>query len=232
MGHAQLSLQPLVSAARLRQILQNFNGETVLRKVVPDSDNCLVRESSITCVNGNVEKAPYFFSSCECFLLAHLESSFFDPAKLRTLRPSFKQNEGSVTAGNASIISYGAAALVLVSGEKALQLGLQVIAKIKGYADAAQAPEFFTTAPALVIPKAISNAGLDASQIDYYEINEAFSVVALANQKLLGLNPESLNVHGGAVSLEHPLGCSGARILVTLLGVLRHKKGKYGVGAI
>ncbi|XP_062088076.1 acetyl-CoA acetyltransferase 2 [Humulus lupulus] len=156
----------------------------------------------------------------------------FDAAKLRKLRPSFKQNGGSVTAGNASIISDGAAALVLVSGEKALQLGLQVIAKIKGYADAAQAPEFFTTAPALVIPKAISNAGLDDSQIDYYEINEAFSVVALANQKLLGLNPESLNVHGGAVSLGHPLGCSGARILVTLLGVLRHKNGKYGVGAI
>ncbi|XP_062113688.1 acetyl-CoA acetyltransferase 1-like [Humulus lupulus] len=112
--------------------------------------------------------------------------------------------------------SDGAAALVLVSGEKALQLGLQVIAKIKGFADAAQAPEFFTTAPALVIPKAISNVGLDASQIDYYEINEAFSVVALANQKLLGLNPESLNVHVRAVSLGHPLGYSGARILVTL----------------
>lgn len=156
----------------------------------------------------------------------------FDAAKLRKLRPSFKQNGGSVTAGNASLISDGAAALVLVSGEKALQLGLHVIAKIKGFADAAQAPEFFTTAPALVIPKAISNAGLDASQIDYYEINEAFSVVALANQKLLGLNPERLNVHGGAVSLGHPLGCSGARILVTLLGVLRHKNGKYGVGAI
>nr|ALD84318.1 acetyl-CoA acetyltransferase 2 [Morus alba] len=155
----------------------------------------------------------------------------FDAAKLRKLRPSFKKG-GTVTAGNASIISDGAAAFVLVSGEKALQLGLQVIAKIKGFADAAQAPELFTTAPALAIPKAISNAGLKASQIDYYEINEAFSVVALANQKLLGLEPEKLNVHGGAVSLGHPLGCSGARILVTLLGVLRHKNGKYGVGAI
>ncbi|EXB49753.1 putative acetyl-CoA acetyltransferase, cytosolic 2 [Morus notabilis] len=156
----------------------------------------------------------------------------FDAAKLRKLRPSFKKKGGTVTAGNASIISDGAAAFVLVSGEKALQLGLQVIAKIKGFADAAQAPELFTTAPALAIPKAISNAGLEASQIDYYEINEAFSVVALANQKLLGLEPEKLNVHGGAVSLGHPLGCSGARILVTLLGVLRHKNGKYGVGAI
>ncbi|KAL5769363.1 hypothetical protein ACOSP7_015905 [Xanthoceras sorbifolium] len=155
----------------------------------------------------------------------------FDSSKLRKLRPSFKDG-GSVTAGNASIISDGAAALVLVSGAKALELGLQVIAKIRGYADAAQAPEWFTTAPSLAIPKAISNAGLEASQIDYYEINEAFSVVAIANQKLLGLSPEKVNVHGGAVSLGHPLGCSGARILVALLGVLRQKKGKYGVGGI
>ncbi|KAJ8748139.1 hypothetical protein K2173_000547 [Erythroxylum novogranatense] len=156
----------------------------------------------------------------------------FDAAKLRKLRPSFKENGGTVTAGNASSISDGAAALVLVSGEKALKLGLQVIARITGYADAAQAPELFTTAPALAIPKAISNAGLDASQVDYYEINEAFSVVALANQKLLGLNPDKVNVHGGAVSLGHPLGCSGARILVTLLGVLKQKNGRYGVGGI
>ncbi|CAI0432110.1 unnamed protein product [Linum tenue] len=156
----------------------------------------------------------------------------FDAGKLRKLRPSFKPNGGTVTAGNASSISDGAAALVLVSGEKALSLGLQVIAKISGYADAAQAPELFTTAPALAIPKAISNAGLDASQVDYYEINEAFAVVALANQKLLSLNPEKINVHGGAVSLGHPLGCSGARILVTLLGVLRQKNGKYGVGGV
>lgn len=156
----------------------------------------------------------------------------FDAAKLRKLRPSFKENGGSVTAGNASSISDGAAALVLMSGEKALKLRLQVIAKIRGYADAAQAPELFTTAPALAIPKAISNAGLEASQVDFYEINEAFSVVALANQKLLGLNPQKVNAHGGAVSLGHPLGCSGARILVTLLGVLKHKNGKYGVAGI
>nr|AFJ74321.1 acetyl-CoA C-acetyltransferase [Hevea brasiliensis]BAF98276.1 acetyl-CoA C-acetyltransferase [Hevea brasiliensis] len=156
----------------------------------------------------------------------------FDPVKLRKLRPSFKENGGTVTAGNASSISDGAAALILVSGETALKLGLQVIAKIRGYADAAQAPELFTTAPALAIPKTIANAGLDASQVDYYEINEAFAVVALANQKLLGLNPEKVNVHGGAVSLGHPLGCSGARILVTLLGVLRKKNAKYGVGGV
>ncbi|KAK2632804.1 hypothetical protein EUGRSUZ_L01056 [Eucalyptus grandis] len=127
----------------------------------------------------------------------------FDPAKLRKLRPSFKETGGSVTAGNASSISDGAAALVLVSGEKALELGLQVIAKIRAYADAAQAPELFTTTPALAIPKAIANAGLEASQVDYYEINEAFAVVALANQKLLGINP-----------------------------VLRQKSGKYGVSGV
>jgi len=121
---------------------------------------------------------------------------------------------------------------VLVSGEKALELGLQVIAKITGYADAAQAPELFTTAPALAIPKAISRAGLEASQIDYYEINEAFSVVALANQKILDLKPETVNVHGGAVSLGHPLGCSGARIMITLLGVLRQRNGRYGVAGV
>ncbi|CAL9072581.1 unnamed protein product [Musa textilis] len=156
----------------------------------------------------------------------------FDPVKLRKLRPSFKENGGTITAGNASSISDGAAALVLVSGKKALELGLQVIAKMRGYADAAQAPELFTTAPALAIPKAISNAGLEASQIDFYEINEAFSVVALANQKLLSLPSEKVNVHGGAVSLGHPLGCSGARILVTLIGVLRERHGKVGVAAV
>lgn len=156
----------------------------------------------------------------------------FDAVKLKKLRPSFKENRGTVTAGNSSSISDGAAALVLVSGEKALELGLQVIAKITGYADAAQAPELFTTAPALAIPKAISNAGLEPSQVDYYEINEAFSVVAVANMKLLGLPWEKVNAHGGAVSLGHPLGCSGARILVTLLGVLRHRNGKAGVAAV
>ncbi|RAL41475.1 hypothetical protein DM860_010269 [Cuscuta australis] len=156
----------------------------------------------------------------------------FDASKLRKLRPSFKETGGTVTAGNSSSISDGAAAIVLASGEKAAELGLTVIAKIRGYADAAQAPELFTTAPALAIPKAIKNAGLEASQVDYYEINEAFAAVALANQKLLGLEGEKVNVHGGAVALGHPLGCSGARILVTLLGVLKQKNGKYGIGGV
>nr|ABD57973.1 acetoacetyl-coenzyme A thiolase [Arnebia euchroma] len=158
--------------------------------------------------------------------------SKFDASRLRKLRPTFKPDGGSVTAGNASSISDGAAALVLVSGEKAIFFGLHVIAKIRGFADAAQAPELFTTAPALAIPKAIKNSGLVASQIDYYEINEAFSVVALVNQRLLNLKSEQLNLHGGAVSLGHPLGCSDARILVTLLGVLRHKNGKFGVAGV
>ncbi|MCO5569090.1 hypothetical protein L7F22_022797 [Adiantum nelumboides] len=150
-----------------------------------------------------------------------------DAGKLRKLRPAFKEG-GSVTAGNASSISDGAAALVLVSGAKAVQLGLQVIARLVGSADAAQNPELFTTSPALAIPKALARAKIEPSQIDCYEINEAFAVVALANQKILGLKPENVNVHGGAVSLGHPLGCSGARIVVTLLGALKQQKGKYG----
>ncbi|KAM3373093.1 hypothetical protein ACQJBY_019814 [Aegilops geniculata] len=156
----------------------------------------------------------------------------FDPAKLRKLRPSFKENAGTVTAGNASSISDGAAALVLVSGQKAQELGLQVLARIKGFADAAQAPELFTTTPALAIPKALSNASLESSSVDFYEINEAFAAVALANQKILRIPSEKINVHGGAVSLGHPLGCSGARILVTLIGVLREKGGKIGVAGV
>ncbi|XP_075486870.1 acetyl-CoA acetyltransferase 2-like isoform X1 [Primulina tabacum] len=156
----------------------------------------------------------------------------FDANKLRKLKPSFQKNGGSVTAGNASSISDGAAALVLVSGAMAIKHGLEVMAKIRGYADGAQAPELFTTAPAIAIPKAISNSGLEANSIDYYEINEAFSVVAIANQRLLNINPDKLNVHGGAVSLGHPLGCSGARILITLLGVLRQRNGKFGVAGI
>ncbi|XP_051125328.1 acetyl-CoA acetyltransferase, cytosolic 1-like [Andrographis paniculata] len=155
----------------------------------------------------------------------------FDASKLKELRPSFKKG-GSVTAGNASIISDGAAALVLVSGEMAIKLGLTVIARIRGYADAAQAPEWFTTAPSVAIPKALSNSGIKASDIDLYEINEAFSAVAIANQKLLNIDPDKLNVHGGAVSLGHPLGCSAARIMVTLLGALKHRNKKFGVAAV
>lgn len=155
----------------------------------------------------------------------------FDPVKLRTLRPCFKEG-GTVTPGNASGINDGAAALVLVSGKKAMELNLNVLAKFRGFADAAQSPELFTTSPAIAIPKALQLAGISQSDVDFFEINEAFSVVALANQKLLGIDPEKLNVHGGAVALGHPLGCSGARILATLIGVLRAKGGKIGVAGV
>ena len=151
--------------------------------------------------------------------------------KIPSLKPVFKK-DGSVTAANASALNDGAAALVLMSKEKAEELGLKPIAKILGYADAQQAPEWFTTAPSKAIPRALENAGVDASQVDYYEINEAFSVVALANNQILNLDAAKVNVNGGAVSLGHPLGASGARIVVTLLNVLKQNGGKIGVAGI
>lgn len=151
--------------------------------------------------------------------------------KIPELRPVF-QKDGTVTAANASTLNDGAAALVLMSKEKAEALGLKPIAKIVGYADAEQAPEWFTTSPSVAIPRAIEKAGLNADQIDFYEINEAFSVVSLANNKILKLDPSKVNVNGGAVSLGHPLGASGARIITTLIQVLKQNKGKYGVAAI
>lgn len=152
--------------------------------------------------------------------------------KLKAVRPAFQPNGGTVTAPNASPINDGASALVLVSASKLKELGLTPIAKILGWGDAAQAPIKFTTAPTLAVPKAIKHAGIDASQVDFYEINEAFSVVALANLKLLGLPAEKVNVHGGAVALGHPLGASGARVITTLIHVLKHKKGRIGVAGI
>lgn len=151
--------------------------------------------------------------------------------KIPSLRPVFDK-EGTVTAANASTMNDGASALVLVSKEKAEELGLKPLAKIRGFADAATDPLWFTTAPALAIPKAIKHAGLTADDIDFYEINEAFSAVALANQKQLNLNPDKLNVFGGAVSLGHPLGASGARIIATLNSVLHQKSGQIGVAGI
>lgn len=151
--------------------------------------------------------------------------------KIPTLKPVFDK-EGTVTAANASTMNDGAAALVLVSKEKAEELGLKPIARILGFADAARDPIWFTTAPALAIPKAIKNAGLTEKNIDFYEINEAFSAVALANQEQLKLRSDQLNVFGGAVSLGHPLGASGARILATLHSVLEQKGGKVGVAGI
>ena len=148
--------------------------------------------------------------------------------KLKSIKPAFIPNGGTVTAPNASPLSDGAAAVVLMSEEKMKELGLKPIAKILGWGDAAQQPSKFTTAPALAIPKALKHAGIEQSQVDAYEINEAFSVVALANMKLLGLSEDKVNIHGGAVALGHPLGASGARIVTTLLGVLKAQKGKIG----
>lgn len=151
--------------------------------------------------------------------------------KIPQLRPVFDK-EGSVTAANASTLNDGAAALVLMSAEKAAELGLKPLAKIVSYADAAQTSEWFTTAPAKALPIAIGKAGLEKSQIDYFELNEAFSVVGLANIKLLDIDAAKTNVNGGAVSLGHPLGCSGARIIVTLINVLKQNNGKYGAAGI
>jgi len=151
--------------------------------------------------------------------------------KIPSLRPVFDK-EGTVTAANASTMNDGASALILMSKEKADELGLKPIAKIRGFADAAQDPIWFTTAPALAIPKAIKNAGLTEADIDFYEINEAFAAVALANQKELNLSSDKLNIHGGAVSLGHPLGASGARIISTLNSVLHQQNGKIGVAGI
>jgi len=151
--------------------------------------------------------------------------------KIPALRPAFTK-EGTVTAANASTINDGAAAVVLMSEDKAKELGLKPLAYIKGYADAAQEPKWFTTAPAKALPKALDRAGVSLEDIDYFEFNEAFSVVGLANMKILGLQDSNMNVNGGAVSLGHPLGCSGARITITLLNVLEQNNAKLGAAAI
>jgi len=151
--------------------------------------------------------------------------------KIPSLRPAFTK-EGTVTAANASTINDGAAALILMSKDKAKELGLKPLATIKGYADAAHEPQWFTTAPAKALPKALDRAGISLKDVEYFEFNEAFSVVGLANMKILGLNDKNVNVNGGAVSLGHPLGCSGARILVTLINVLEQNNAKIGAAAI
>ncbi len=151
--------------------------------------------------------------------------------KFLKLRTVFKK-DGTVTAGNASTINDGASALILMSSDKALELGITPLAKINSFADAAQEPEWFTTAPAKAVPIAVAKAGLAMNDVDYWELNEAFSVVGLANIKKLGLDAEKVNVNGGAVSLGHPLGNSGSRIVVTLINVLKQNNGKYGAAGI
>ena len=151
--------------------------------------------------------------------------------KIAGLRPAF-QKEGTVTAANASTMNDGAAALVLMSKEKADELGLKPIAKILSWADAEQAPEWFTTTPSLAVPKAVEKAGLKMEDIAYWELNEAFAVVGIENTKRMKLDPAKVNVHGGAVSLGHPLGASGARIIVTLINILKQNNAKYGAAGI
>jgi len=151
--------------------------------------------------------------------------------KIPALRPAFTK-DGTVTAANASTINDGAGAMVLMSADKAKELGLTPLATIKSYADAAQEPKWFTTAPAKALPKALDKAGIKLEDVDYFEFNEAFSVVGLANMKILGLSDDKVNVNGGAVSLGHPLGCSGVRILITLLNVLEQNDAKIGAAAI
>jgi acetyl-CoA C-acetyltransferase len=151
--------------------------------------------------------------------------------KIPALRPAFDK-EGTITAANASTLNDGASALILVSEEAVAKYNLKPIAKIVSYADAAQEPEWFTTAPSLAIPKALDKAGLTISDIDYWELNQAFAVVGLANMKILGLDPAKVDVNGGAVALGHPLGNSGSRIIVTLLNVLKQNGGKRGAAGI
>jgi acetyl-CoA C-acetyltransferase len=151
--------------------------------------------------------------------------------KIASLKPAFGK-EGTVTAANASTMNDGAAAVVLMSKEKADSLGIKPIAKILSYADAEQEPEWFTTTPSIAVPKAVKRAGLEMSDVDFVELNEAFSVVGIVNAQKMNLDLKKVNVNGGAVSIGHPLGCSGARIIVTLINVLKQNKGKIGAAGI
>jgi acetyl-CoA C-acetyltransferase len=151
--------------------------------------------------------------------------------KIASLNPAFSKT-GTVTAANASTMNDGAAALILMSGEKMNALGLKPLAKITSYADAEHDPKWFTTAPSLALPKALKKANLTSNDINFFEFNEAFSVVGVVNTKLLNLDPSKVNIRGGAVSLGHPLGCSGARIIVTLTHILQDHQAKYGAAAI
>ena len=194
------------------------------RRSAEATDAGLVKDEIVPVEVPQKGKDPLVVSTDEEYLKVNFE-------KIPTLKPVF-QKEGTVTAANASTLNDGAAAVVLMSKEKAEALGVTPIARILGFADAEQEPKWFTTTPSLAIPKAIKAAGIEANDVDYYEINEAFSVVSLANNQRLGLTHENVNVFGGAVSLGHPLGASGARIVTTLLNVLEKKDGKIGVTGI
>lgn len=169
-------------------------------------------------------KDPVIVSKDEDYTKANFE-------KMKTLKPAFEK-DGTITAANASKLNDGAAALVLVSGEKVKELGLKPLAQIIGFADAAQAPEWFTTTPSVAVPKALKMAGVDIKDVDFFELNEAFAVVGLANEKLLGIDNKKVNAYGGAIALGHPIGASGARIVTTLLSVLKNEGGNIGVTGI
>jgi acetyl-CoA C-acetyltransferase len=175
-------------------------------------------------VTVKTRKGDVIFGEDEQFKAANFE-------KMPALKPVF-QKDGTVTAANASAINDGAAALLLMSAEKAKELGLKPLVKVLSYADAEQAPEWFTTTPSVALPRAVEKAGLKMSDIGVFEINEAFSVVALANLQLMQLDASKVNINGGAVALGHPLGCSGARILVTLINVMKQNGAKYGAAGI
>lgn len=208
-----------------REAQDDYAIETYTRAQKATNDGIFTKEITPVEVSGGRGKPAIQVTQDE-------EAKNLNPDKLRTVRPVFKPKDGSVTAANAAPLNDGAAALVLMSEAKVKELGVTPIAKILGWGDAARDPSRFTIAPALAIPKAIKHAGLTDKDVDYYEINEAFSVVALANMQLLGLTSENVNVFGGSVAIGHPLGASGARILTTLTTVLREKKGKVGVAAI
>lgn len=167
----------------------------------------------------------------ETFVTEDEEYKKVDFEKLQALKPAFAK-DGTITAANASKINDGAAAVILVSGEKVKELGLKPLAKIVSFADASQDPDWFTTTPALAMPKAVAKAGLKMSDMEYFEINEAFSVVAMANIKELNLDPARVNIYGGGVSLGHPVGVSGARITIALANALKNNNAKYGVAGI
>jgi acetyl-CoA C-acetyltransferase len=194
------------------------------RKVAEANEAGLLKDEIVPVEIPQKGKDPLVVTEDEEFRKVNFE-------KIAGLRPVFDK-EGTVTAANASTLNDGAAAVLLMSKEKAEELGLKPIAKILGFADAEQDPIWFTTTPSLAIPKALKHAGVDASDVDYYEINEAFSVVSIANNQKLGLEGGNVNVFGGAVSLGHPLGASGARIVATLCNVLDKKGGKIGVTGI
>ncbi|WP_417428938.1 acetyl-CoA C-acyltransferase [Halpernia sp.] len=195
------------------------------KRVAKASENGKFKDEIVSVEIPQRKGDPIIFSEDEEFKKVNFE-------KMPSLKPVFQKENGTITAANASPINDGASVLVLMSKEKMEELNLKPLAKIISYADAAQEPEFFTTAPSKALPKALAKANLEISDVDFFELNEAFSVVGLANIKILGLDPAKVNVNGGAVALGHPLGNSGSRILVTLINVLKQNNGKIGAAAI